>query len=269
MQKTMRTVEIITLAGQSGSGKSTVGDYIATKYGATSIAFADPLKRFLGRVFGFTEAQLWGPPEARMVNDPRFDNASITSNTLIHEIDEKFLVSAPDWLNEIFWDYSPQTRALASISLESWFSSTIIKLMDEGLNVRYALQTLGTWGRKVDPDIWAKYGVETTSYLLGGPNDYDRTKGLVFAAKPAPLVVITDCRYKNELAKVRANGGVAIRILRPSTDRIQDIGGISGHQSESELAEIPLDDFDAIITNDGTVEDLQREVDAALSRFAI
>jgi hypothetical protein len=52
---------IIALTGLAGSGKSTVAEMI----GGPTVAFAEPLKRFCGEVFGFTTEELYGPSEAR------------------------------------------------------------------------------------------------------------------------------------------------------------------------------------------------------------
>lgn len=52
---------IIALTGLAGSGKNTVADMIP----GPKVAFAEPLKRFCGEVFGFTREELYGPSEAR------------------------------------------------------------------------------------------------------------------------------------------------------------------------------------------------------------
>ena len=68
--------------------------------------------------------------------------------------------------------------------------------------------------------------------------------------------VISDCRYPNEAEAIRARGGLVIRVERPG------YGPINGHTSE-----IALDgfDFDSVIDNDGTVEDLADKLEAVLS----
>jgi hypothetical protein len=60
---------IIGLAGVSGAGKDTAGDYLVRCHGYTRIAIADPLKRWVRDIFGLTDAQLWG--DERNVPDPR------------------------------------------------------------------------------------------------------------------------------------------------------------------------------------------------------
>lgn len=60
---------IIGLAGVSGAGKDTAGDYLVRRHGFARIAIADPLKRCVRDLFGLTDAQLWG--DGRNVVDPR------------------------------------------------------------------------------------------------------------------------------------------------------------------------------------------------------
>src|SRR4051812_10494441 len=68
----MDRVPIVILAGGAGSGKDTVGEHLHARYGAVVIAQADPLKRFVRDVFGFSEQQLWGPSQLRNEPDPAF-----------------------------------------------------------------------------------------------------------------------------------------------------------------------------------------------------
>jgi hypothetical protein len=60
---------LIALSGRAGSGKDTVASMIP---GAVRMSFAEPLKRFCMEVFGWTEAQVFGPSELRNVPDPRY-----------------------------------------------------------------------------------------------------------------------------------------------------------------------------------------------------
>lgn len=65
---------IIGLAGKAGSGKDTVGEYLANKHGFITIAFADALKEHIGKgVFALSNNQLYG--SGKEVIDRRY-NAS-------------------------------------------------------------------------------------------------------------------------------------------------------------------------------------------------
>src|SRR5678809_1072818 len=64
---------VIGLAGPAGSGKSSVGAYLAEHYGAHRYAFANPLKELIRRAFDMTEAQLYGTQRDKETKDPRYN----------------------------------------------------------------------------------------------------------------------------------------------------------------------------------------------------
>lgn len=53
----MTTLPNIGLIGRLRSGKDTAADYLASKYGYTSFAFGDELKRYYHELFGETDAK--------------------------------------------------------------------------------------------------------------------------------------------------------------------------------------------------------------------
>lgn len=53
-------MKIIAIKGFKGSGKNTVADYLVEKYGFNIYSFADPLKKGLVEIFGFTYDEMWG-----------------------------------------------------------------------------------------------------------------------------------------------------------------------------------------------------------------
>lgn len=105
-----------------------------------------------------------------------------------------------------------------------------------GRTPRYAMQTIGTeWGRDIiNEDLW----IHAWRAAL------DR----VPAGVP---VVVDDCRFPNEAAAVRAEGGSLIRI-----DRAGAGAGAAGHSSEGYAIETG-----AIIRNDGSVIALLEQID--------
>lgn len=122
-----------------------------------------------------------------------------------------------------------------------------------GFTPRRALQTLGTeLGRKISRSVWTDYTLRIAFELLGGQLRYDRTRGLVEDleyAGPA-MVVVTDGRFRNEIANVKRVGGVVIRIDSPSPSELS--AGIKGHQSEAEQKSVPDLWFTRILRNDKT-----------------
>lgn len=98
--------------------------------------------------------------------------------------------------------------------------------------VRRFLQNLGQGCRQVlGEDVWVN-----------------------LALRNAPeRAVVPDLRYRNEFDAVKAKGGKCIRIDRPGFSG-------SGHVSETELADVPDDEWDGIVLNDLGILDLQTTV---------
>lgn len=131
---------------------------------------------------------------------------------------------------------------------------------------RMILQHVGTEGiRRVDPMAWARYTMKTAVTALDrgvevvSSTSADRKVGDRFVPR---VVVINDGRFRSELAAVHAAGGIAWRLRRPETDDVAT--GIAGHVSEVEIDGIPDSDFDEVIMNDGTLDDLLHAVKAVL-----
>jgi hypothetical protein len=66
-----------------------------------------------------------------------------------------------------------------------------------------------------------------------------------------PCVVVDDVRFPNEAQLIKSMGGQLWRIERPG------LTDATGHSSEGGLADW---EFDRVIVNDGTVEDLVRDL---------
>jgi hypothetical protein len=104
---------------------------------------------------------------------------------------------------------------------------------------RELLQTLGTqWGRElVHPDLWVRCWKGRAISALGDGFS----------------VVADDVRRTNEARAICDLGGVMVKVVRPG-------GGseaFSDHASEGGLEDWP---FDHTIVNDGSIDDLQRQV---------
>jgi hypothetical protein len=76
-------------------------------------------------------------------------------------------------------------------------------------------------------------------------------------------IVITDLRYKNEAEAVRAAGGKLVRVKR----WVPKIKVSPKHQSERDLLEVHDDDFDWILHNRSTIEDLWLQVDHMIANL--
>lgn len=74
--------------------------------------------------------------------------------------------------------------------------------------------------------------------------------------------IITDCRFPNEAEAVKARGGIVIRVEGDPMGQRGDGSRNDTHPSETAMDDYPH--FDAVIQNDGTVEDLREQVERTL-----
>lgn len=240
----------VCLAGNAGAGKSTLANLLKDAVGAPSIEYADEIKRFCHRVFGFTEEQLWGPSEARNASDPRFElHGYEWANAQI-----QMLRLGPTWVVEVF---NCAAEEIYPSLFKDWFGP-----MEKAgtLSPRRALQALGEWGRIHQRNVWVNRAGEMSAQVLEGGCRYDRVEGLVTElGRPAPLFTcIVGARFPNEVLGTKARGGFAVLIEEPSAG----LTGTAGqHVSETSLALIPRGWYSAIVQNDreAGLEHLQSE----------
>ena len=187
---------VIGLTGLAGSGKDTVARLLAQNYGATGIAFADPLKDEI--------ADVWRVDRA-LLDDP--STKEVPSSALaLHRCNDAGFI-------ERHWE-------LAGLA---------------ALKPRTVMTAWGDWRRAGDPG----YFVNLAEHALVDS---------AFCRRPGP-VVVTDVRYRNELAMLRRYAAEVWRVFRPG------LLPRSGHSSERELADTPVD---ALILNNGSLELLEK-----------
>lgn len=116
-----------------------------------------------------------------------------------------------------------------------------------GKSPRELMQTLGTeWGCElVHPRLWLMVADRLVEYC----------KRQHIAA-----LVITDVRFEDEAEWVRSHGGEVWHITR------QGAGNVNAHVSESGLPEHLID---LVIPNDGTIDDLTLQLDAAMQSVLV
>jgi len=105
-----------------------------------------------------------------------------------------------------------------------------------GQTPRHAMQTLGTeWGRNcIHPNLWVRLWMERAG-----------TKRIVIA---------DDCRFPNEMAAIRENGGTLIRI-------VPDFPGFKNAPITHESEQYAVDcDVDVEVTNNGSISEMCQAV---------
>jgi hypothetical protein len=111
----------------------------------------------------------------------------------------------------------------------------------EGWSGRKILQHIGTEGfRHIDPGIWPTHMIS-------------RARSLV--REGYKVVFVSDVRFASEVDAIHANGGIVVRIVRPSVEAEAANQGIVGHVSETEMASL-REDF-VINNQDRSLEDLR------------
>lgn len=223
---------IIGIVGKSGSGKDTAAGFVP---GAKRFSFADPLKKFAGEVFDWSEETLYGSSELRNVPDKRYPRGPCTA-----------CFGGPH-----SYAYGPSGKC-----------SRCEGAGIEYLTPRYALQTLGTeWGRSCFADTWAVLGVrkakewrEQVTHEYGCPRDGEWVEWACDHRCPS-IAVFSDCRFVNEATAIRAAGGVVWRIVRPG------VGAASSHPSETEQDSPEMERLiDWTVKNTGSLDVLKSRV---------
>lgn len=75
-----------------------------------------------------------------------------------------------------------------------------------------------------------------------------------------PKTVITDMRYPNEAVAIKGLGGFAVKVTRPGVEPLPNI-------ADQALAD--FDEWDAVISNDGTFLDLQYQLDELVEKLTV
>lgn len=83
-----------------------------------------------------------------------------------------------------------------------------------------------------------------------GENYWVERAAARLAAEKPEIALFTDMRFPNEMAFIKEYG-LAIKVQRPG------LASPNAHISEEALAHVPDNEWDAIITNDGSLEDLK------------
>ncbi len=251
----MSKTPIIIVSGKARSGKDTVAEHIAKNYNGVCIAQADPMKRYVKRLMGFTDQTLWGPSEARNAVIPlkqlEFGDFTRAAECLAVDVFEK-----PEG-----WAHSPE---FFQRTLKDWYDTFVARALakDEGISARIVLQTLGTeWGRQWAPKMWIDRATLNARKLVEGGFSYTREEGMESSGRAFDYAIITDGRFRNEVLATTFLNGVAFRVRRPETDGEGNKTGIAGHASEKELDSIPEHFYTGTIMNDSTLEDLYGRVD--------
>lgn len=255
------SLPIIGLSGRSGCGKDTAADVLVER-GWVKVALADPMKRLAMKIFGFTPHALWGPSKARN------EIVTLRAGGLWREA----FYRAGEALPEIAELYGPAffdnavPRPAVSDALLQYLEACVVLDATGEFSARTALQLLGTeMGRGLREDVWVQQVLHVARELAFRGVCYDIKSGLSFvphATSPCsvspPLgIVVTDCRFLNEVHALQSNGGRVYWVDADRRCQPKDVG-IVGHASEATGGLVHT--LDGVIDNNGCPDDLAAQI---------
>lgn len=147
------------------------------------------------------------------------------------------------------------TRILLNCTIEQLesieYKNTPIAAMG-GKTPRKIMQLLGTdFGRHmITQDVWVNALMMDYKKFFLPDDDFLR---LGLPSGDYPKWIITDVRFPNEVRAIKERGGLLIRVMREATVD-------ASHASETSLDDINADKFDYTIVNNGTLNELNKQV---------
>ncbi len=127
------------------------------------------------------------------------------------------------------------------------------------------IEAVGWEEAKKIPEVRAlmqRMGTEAGRAVHGEDLWTDLVEHKISKLEASTPVVVTDVRFPNEESWLRGIGGVVVEVYRPQ-ELAGDLGANAAHASETMGWIKP----DFTLTNDGTVEDLHRQVDLLLEQI--
>ncbi len=272
-------INLIGISGKLQSGKDTVTKIIQWlllnqdkgteipfdrfdlyKEAATwkNVKFADKLKDIVCLLLGCTREQL---------EDPIFKETPLGEEWVKYELNyashsRLSYCNCSEYYKKYFCS---EEEAIKYIEGDLEVDQDSIEISKIELTPRLLLQLLGTeCGREIiHPDIWvnatfADYQPNGAPYNSLG-DVFDDLKLCPFETK-MPNWIISDVRFPNEAKAIKDRNGILIRVNR-------NIGLEFMHESETALDN--YNDWDYVIDNNGTIEDLIEKVKQILIKEKI
>lgn len=275
---------IIAVSGFSGVGKDEFCKPLVEKFKAVQINLADPAKRHMADVYGFTEEQLFGPSNSRNKGDLRYPkdyvkNLGMTpwNDELPEELIGRLDPNKKYWTYEA-WNVNEGFNKRHPNAVTGRDNKDVVRtyFVEEGdpeywLSPREALQIYMMQMQDLYEDTWIRKAIENhLKYVSDEKWSYSYTNmgGLKIEGKklgfsgfdfPDKLTCIAGIRHAHEIKALRdiKRENCIPFLVRIKSDRVP--GPSYNHKSETEQAIIPDSEFDYIIENNGTIEDLHRK----------
>jgi hypothetical protein len=239
---------IVYILGEAHSGKSQAAKYLKSKYRFVEIGLADPLKRALMDWYDFTLEQLWGDSSERNRPDDRYPRvvASFDDGDAFEAC--RFGIKDPGKV-----DFLTPREACQKLgeAMRSCYSETWVRILLRDIN------------RLRTPIVYPYEKDDGHRYPAYFP--HKGVSGLIYTTHTRKFLV-SDVRYRNEHEALRKEGAKGFRIRSPYQGKGLE-GKLAAHRSETEQRTIPDSELDAVIENDGTLDQLREKIDKFVSEY--
>jgi len=273
---------IFLISGFSKTGKDTIANRLTSHWDAVQINLVDSAKRHVMDIYGFTSQQVFGPSEFRNAGDLRYPKPILYSNGCVpfhndgsinqDDIIDRSKGAGGNGLDPSikYWTCEgrglPHTDEFPYLPQKLGSASYFIpeRSPEYWLSPREVLQKYCGLLDDLHPGTWAKKSRVDHLELRKGSHVYSKEEGL----KPGTTVPVngplftcaSDIRKKHDIRAFRENAKtftpVFIRVKRPGIETPP-----FDHPSETEQTTINDDLFDFVVNNDGTIEQLNEQID--------
>lgn len=276
---------MLCISGWSGTGKDELAKRLVSGHGATQTGLADPAKRHLADVYGFTEDQLFGPSQSRNAGDPRVPK-NIVSELGMRVDGEEYVLDMAGPLDRIAAITLGKKHGIDDLvaaatgperSSAAGMASFRAKVTDPrfSLSPREALQIYCEQLNNLHINTWVAKGVADQVRLARGGYRYTKMHGLVadssghWNPRSKAVTCFADFRHIHEFRYTRSVAAgsltpVLIRIKRPTVTKPP-----YNHRSEVEQVRVRDAAFDFVVNNDGTIGDLYGRVDRIIEEVSV
>lgn len=249
-------MKILGIAGNSSAGKDTIAAILRDQHGWQVVAFADALKRLVGKIFDYDVDVLFGEPAKRNAIDVR-----VGSDWYWNNVRRRAVVAYPE-MDMLF--EGRVSREQIVLSFEAFLSGC--RSRGTNLTPRYVLQQVGTeFGRGLWDKVWVN-SVKQTIEDIGRGCQYSRMEGLGnhFMAVTPPLgIVVVDTRFPNEVEDVHGMDGKVLWV--DASKRVPRDPKLA-HASEPRREDF-ADTIDFDLDNNGHLSELPGKIKKALSEL--
>lgn len=275
---------MVCISGFSGVGKDECASVLLNQFGAVQTGLADPAKRHMADVYGFSYEQLFGPSKFRNAGDVRFPK-NVCKDLGLTPCPEGMAVSEnigmiKPWYFEVKGRESfsgPMAEILPTLKTCSRGTTISTRyFVEEGdprfwLSPRESLQLYCELMNDLYLNTWVEKGINIHRQLgdvvrsdesrVHMKYRYDRMVGLVENSthenegwKDNRGYIVTcfaDFRHWHEVLAAKRVTDMTSVLVRIKSKRVP-VPPFQ-HRSETEQATIPDSEFDFVLQNDGTV----------------